>query len=160
MKKAHSRNRSLTLWIVVSVAVILFGAWFLTRTYVIAAYSIPTTSMEKTIHLGGKVLVNKLNYLPPGAETYFHVVTNGQPLEEGSVKTQYGLDISSTDEIRPRDSANAYYMLLTWKAREKMLADGFARRIVPDIDSSTEKGRVDTTDAAELSDLRTHHPHL
>lgn len=235
MKKALSRNGTLAIWIGVSVVVILFGGWFFTRTYVIAAYSIPTTSMEKTIHLGGKVLVNKLNYLPisrgdilvfhypegdtvidlpdyqsmrpyydviremghgnadagrlivladpvnyplairpvykreiylkrciampgdtfemrdelvyidgrghawpPEAETYFRVVTNGHPLDKGSMKTQYGLDVSSADEIRPLDSAGEYDMLLTWKAREKMLTDGFARRIVPDIDSSTE----------------------
>ena len=234
MKKALSRKRPVALWVGISVAVILFGVWFLTRTYVMAAYSLPTTSMEKTIHRGGKVLVKKFNYLPisrgdllvfhfpegdtvidrpdyqsmrpyydviremghgnsdsgrqivladpdnyplairpvskrevylkrciampgdtfemrdelvyidgrghawpPDAETYFHVVTNGHPLEEGSMKTQYGLDISSADEIRPLDSANSYDMLLTWKARERMLTDGFARRIVPDIDSST-----------------------
>jgi signal peptidase I len=235
MKKKLSRKRSLAVLISISLAVILFGVWFLTRTYVMAAYVLPTASMEKTIHPGGRVLVNKLNYLPisrgdilvfhfpvgdtvidlpdyqsmrpyydviremghgnadagrrivladpasyplairpvykretylkrciampgdtfemrdelvyidgrgyawpPEAETYFHVVTNGHPLEEGNMKTQYGLDISNSDEIRPRDSANAYDMLLTWKAREKMLNDGFARRIVPDIDSSTE----------------------
>jgi signal peptidase I len=235
MKKGVSRQPPLAVWIGISVAVILFSVWFLTRTYVIAAYSLPTTSMEKTIHRGGKVLVKKLNYLPisrgeilvfhfpegdtvidlpdyqsmrpyydviremghgnadsgrqmvladpdnypltirpvnkreiylkrciampgdtlemrdelvyinrrghawpPEAETYFHVVTNGRPLEEGSMKTQYGLDISNADEIRPLESAGVYDMLLTWKAREKMLTDGFARRIVPDIDSSTE----------------------
>ncbi|HXO74664.1 MAG TPA: S26 family signal peptidase [Puia sp.] len=235
MKKTFSRKRSLTVLIAVSAAVILFGVWFLTRTYVMAAYSLPTGSMEKTIHVGGKVLVDKLNYLPisrgdilvfhfpvgdtvidlpefqsmrpyydvirevghgnvdsgrrivladpdtypltirpvskrevylkrciampgdtfemrneqvyidgrghgwpPDAETYFYVVTKGQPLDEGTMKTQYGLDISSTEDVRPLNSAGEYYMLLTWKAREKMLADGFARRIDPDIDSSTE----------------------
>jgi signal peptidase I len=235
MKKALSRKPPLAVWIGISVGVILFGFWFLMRTFVIAAYSVPTTSMEKTIHLGGKVLVNKLNYRPitrgdilvfhfpegdtvidlpdyqsmrpyydviremghgnadsgrqivladpdnypltirpvykrqvylkrciampgdnfamrdelvyidgrlqawpPEAETYFRVVTGGHPLDEVGVKTQYGLDISNADEIHPLDSAGAYDMLLTWKAREKMLKDGFARRIVPDIDSSTE----------------------
>ena len=235
MKKPPSRKWSQPILISVSVAVILFAIWFLTRTYAIAAYSIPTTSMEKTIPRGGKVLVNKLNYLPisrgdilvfhfpvgdtvidlpdyqsmqpyydviravghgnpdsgrrivladpdtyplsirpvhkrevylkrciamPGdtfemrdeqvyidgrghawpreAETNFHVVSNGQPLDEENMKTQYGLDISSADEVRPLNTAGEYYMLLTWKAREKMLADGFARRIDPEIDSSTE----------------------
>ncbi|MHA4809560.1 S26 family signal peptidase [Flavitalea flava] len=64
MNKAFSRKWSLAVLIGISIAVILFGVWFLTRTYVIAAYNIPTRSMEKSIHLGGKVLVNKLNYLP------------------------------------------------------------------------------------------------
>ena len=235
MNKRLSRKPPLAVWIGISVAVILFIVWFITRTYVIGAYSIPTTSMEKTIHRGGNVLVKKLNYLPisrgdilvfhfpegdtvidlpnyqsmrpyydviremghgnadsgrqmvladpdnypltirpvykrevylkrciglpgdrlemrdelvyidgrphawpPEAETYFHVVTNGQPLDEADMKKQYGLDISSGDEIHSLDSAGAYDMLLTWKAREKMQSDGFARRIDPDIDSSTE----------------------
>jgi signal peptidase I len=51
----------MAIWIGISIAVILFGVWFLTRTFVMAAYILPTGSMEKTIHLGGKVLVNKLN---------------------------------------------------------------------------------------------------
>jgi signal peptidase I len=75
---------------------------------------------------------------PPEAETYFHVVTGGHPFDEGNMKTQYGLNISNPEEIRALDSAGTYDMLLTWKAREKMLKDGFARRIDPDIDSSTE----------------------
>jgi signal peptidase I len=235
MKKALSRKRPLAVWIGIGVAVIFFGCWFLMRTFVIAAYSVPTGSMEKTIHLGGNVLVNKLNYRPitrgdilvfhfpegdtvidlpdyrsmrpyydvirelgrgnadsgrqivladpdnypltirpvykrevylkrciampgdnlamrdellyidgrlqawpSGAETYFHVVTGGHPFDKVGVKTQYGLDISNADEIRALDNAGAYDMLLTWKAREKMLKDGFARLIVPEIDSSTE----------------------
>ncbi|HEY4287811.1 MAG TPA: S26 family signal peptidase [Puia sp.] len=235
MKKALSHKWPAALWVGISIAVILFGVWFLTRSYVMAAYSLPTTSMEKTIHAGGKVLVNKLNYLPiargnilvfhlpvgdtvidlpdyqsmrpyydviremghgnadagrqivladpnnypltirpvskrevylkrciaiPGdtfemrdewvyidgrrqawpsaAETYFHVVTGGQPLDEDNMKTQYDLDISNMEEVRVLNSPGVYEMLLTWKAREKMLKDGFARQIVPDIDSSTE----------------------
>ncbi|HVW62447.1 MAG TPA: S26 family signal peptidase, partial [Puia sp.] len=74
---------------------------------------------------------------PPEAETYFQVVTDGRPLDEGHMKTQYGLDISNGEEIRPLDRAGEYDMLLTWSTREKMLKDGFARRIDPDIDSST-----------------------
>lgn len=198
------------------------------------AYSVPTTSMEKTIHLGGKVMVNKLNYRPikrgdilvfhfpegdtvidlpeyqsmrpyydvirqlgngnadsgrqivlgnpdqfpltvrpmykrevylkrciaaagdtlelrdevvyingraqawpPESETYFHVVTNGQPLDEAGIKAQYGLEITNAEEVHPLGTPTEFDMLLTWKAREKMLKDGFARQINPDIDSST-----------------------
>jgi signal peptidase I len=39
---------------------------------------------------------------------------------------------------RPLHSANEFEMLLTWKARERMLKDGFAEKISLDIDSSTE----------------------
>jgi signal peptidase I len=235
MIKALSRRLPPAVWIVISVVVILFGCWYLTRTFVIAAYNVPTGAMEKTIHLGGKVLVNKLNYgpisrgdilvfhfpegdtvidlpeyqslrpyyevirdlgrgnadsgrqivlanpdqyplvvrpvykretylkrciaipgdtlamrdellyidgrrqaWPPGAETYFHVVTGGHPLDGAVMKAQYGLDVSSADEIRSLDIPGTYDMLLTWKASEKILADGVAQWIIPDIDSSTE----------------------
>jgi signal peptidase I len=200
-----------------------------------AAYSLPTTSMEKTIHLGGKVLVNKLNYRPiqrgdilvfhfpvgdtvidlpdyqsarpyydvirdlghgnadagrqivlanpndypltirpmnkrenylkrciatagdifemrgevvyinghpqawpPESETYFHVVTSGRPLDEADMKAQYGVDITNGDDVRSLGNETDFEMLLTWKAREKMLKDGLARKISLDIDSSTE----------------------
>jgi len=235
MEKARSRKRPMAIWIGVSVAVIVFGVWFVLRTYVMASYRIPTTSMEKTVRLGSKVLVNKLDYHPinrgdilifhfpegdtvidlpeyqsmypyydlirhlgngnadsgrqivlaspdqyplsirpvnrresyikrcialPGdkvemrdeqlyidgrlqawpaeAETYFTVVTSGRQFDEDSMKEQYGLDIKNTEEVRPLGSAGTYYMLLTWRAREKMLKDGFARRIDPDIDASTD----------------------
>ena len=235
MKHGFSRKRSQATWIGISVAVVIFGLWFLVRTFVFAAYSLPTGSMEKTIHLGGNVLVNKLTYRPINrgdilvfhfpvgdtvidlpeyqsmrpyydvirelgrgnadsgrqivlsdpdnypltirpvykrevylkrciatagdtfqirdevvyingrrqawpeeSETYFHVVTNGRPLDEEDIKAQYGLDITNADEVHPLDNATEFEMLLTWKAREKMLQDGFARKISPDIDSSTE----------------------
>ncbi len=235
MGERLSRRRPRALWRGIGVGLIILIFWFLVRTFVVGAYSIPTMSMEKTIRRGGKVLVDKLNYgpikrgdilvfhfpvgdtvidlpeygsvrpyydvirelgrgnadsgrqivladpdnypltirsvykreiylkrcialsgdtlemrdevvyidgrpqaWPPEAETYFHVVTSGRPLDEADMKTQYGLDVTNADEIRPLGSANEFEMLLTWKARDKMLKDGFARRISPDIDSSTE----------------------
>jgi signal peptidase I len=235
MKNGSSRKRSSGVWIGISVGVIIVAVWFLIRTFVIGAYRIPTGSMEKTVHLGSNVLVNKLNFRPVNrgdilvfhfpvgdtvidlpdyqsmrpyydvirelghgnadsgrqmllakqdefplsirpvyrretymkrciavagdtlemrdevlyingrerawpseSETNFYVVTNGQPFDEDSIKAKYGLDIRNAEEVRPLDSAGAYYMLLTWKAREKMLKDGFARRISPDIDPATE----------------------
>lgn len=106
------------------------------EVYLKRCIAIPGDTLEirdELIYIGGRGRAWR-----PEAETYFHVVTGGQPFDEGSMKTQYGVDISSADEVHPFDSAGAYEMLLTWKAREKMLTDGFARRIVPDIDSSTE----------------------
>lgn len=73
----------------------------------------------------------------PESETYFHVVTKGQRLDEAVMKTQYDVDINNVNEFGPLDSATAFEMLLTWKTREKMLKDGFARQVNPDIDSST-----------------------
>ncbi|MDO6435695.1 S26 family signal peptidase [Flavitalea sp. BT771] len=74
----------------------------------------------------------------PESETYFHVVTNGQPLDEAEMKARYGLDITNAEEVHPAGNATEFDMLLTWKAREKMLKDGLARKISPDLDSSTE----------------------
>jgi signal peptidase I len=78
---------------------------------------------------------------PEESETYFHVVTNGRPLDVEDIKSRYGVDIANADDVRPiGDAANAteFEMLLTWKARDNMLKNGFARKISPDIDSSTE----------------------
>ena len=230
MEERLSRRRPQALWRGIGVGLVILLFWLLVRTFAVGSYSIPTMSMEKTIHSGGKVLVNKLNYRPikrgdlivfhfpvgdtvidlpefrsmrpyydvirelgrgnadsgrqivladpddyplsirpvykqeiylkrcvatagdtlemrdevvyidgqpqvwpPEAETYFRVVTKGQRLDEADMKTQYGLDINNVEEFRPLDSATEFKMLLTWKARDKMLRDGFARRVSPDI---------------------------
>jgi len=74
----------------------------------------------------------------PEAETDFQVQTKGQPLDEASMKEEYKIDINDPDDFRSLDSANIYVALLTWTTREKMLKDGFALKITPDIDSSDE----------------------
>jgi signal peptidase I len=51
------------------------------------------------------------------------------------MKEQYNIDINNTDEVRPTGTPNQYYMLLTWAAHEKMLKNGLARSITPDIDT-------------------------
>ena len=86
-----------------------------------------------------EVLINgRPQAWPPESETYFHVVTSGRPLYEEDMKVQYGLDMTNTDEVRALANSSEFEMLLTWKTREKMLKDGFARKISLDIDSSTE----------------------
>src|ERR1700759_5005619 len=64
MKQQFSQKRSSAVLIAIGIAVIIFGGWFLVRTFVFAAYNIPTMAMEKTIRRGSRVLVNKLNYHP------------------------------------------------------------------------------------------------
>jgi signal peptidase I len=71
---------------------------------------------------------------PEKAETYFQVITDGRQLDEDNMKAQYGVNLLNREEVRPLDTANAYQMLLTWKAYDKMIKDGFAKRIIPDID--------------------------
>ncbi len=80
----------------------------------------------------------KAQPFPPESETYFQVQTKGHPLDETFMKEEYKLDINDPDDFRSLDSANIYVVLLTWSAREKMLKDGFALKITPDIDSSGE----------------------
>src|ERR1700677_2903843 len=64
MKHLFSYKQPHAIWMWISAGVIILGVWFIVRTFVFAAHNPPTGSMEKTIHLGGKVLVNKLNYRP------------------------------------------------------------------------------------------------
>jgi signal peptidase I len=71
---------------------------------------------------------------PPASETYYAVTTKGQPLDEGAMKEEYDVDITG-DEVRPIGPPNQYDMLLTWRAKEKMLSSGLAQSIAPDIDS-------------------------
>jgi len=75
---------------------------------------------------------------PPGSEIIYRVETNGQQLDETDMKQQYQVDINNIDKFRVLDSSNQYMMMLTWSTREKMLKDGFARRISPEVDSSAE----------------------
>jgi signal peptidase I len=222
------------LWLSFGIAIILFAGWLLSRKYLVAAYNLPTGSMEKTIPVGTNVIVKKVNYLPiergeivvfhfpigdtvidlpeyqsampyydvirdlgegnadagrqliladpasyplsirsvsqretylkrcvaipgdtfeirdeqpyingqrrawpPTAQTYFRVVMGDQRLDEDRMKTEYGLDISNTENIQALDSPGVYKMLLTWGAKEKILKDGFAKSITPEIDMST-----------------------
>lgn len=234
MIKVHSRKLPLAFWIAIVVAVIV-GIWAFLQLFIISAYNIPTGAMEKTIRVGDRVLVSKLNYhpisrgdilvfhfpagdtvislpeyrsaypyydvirhlgngnadsgrqivlanpnqyplsirpvnrrehyikrcialpgdtlevrdervyidgqgqaWPPKAETLFHVVIAGRPFDAVDVKEKYDIDMTNAEECRPLDSAGVYDMLLTWNAREKMLKDGYARRISPIIETSTE----------------------
>src|SRR5580658_7970539 len=75
---------------------------------------------------------------PPASETYYAVTTKGQPLDEGAMKEDYDVDITG-DEVRPIGPPNQYDMLLTSRAKEKMLSSGLAQSIVPDIDSMQDR---------------------
>ncbi len=72
---------------------------------------------------------------PPESQTYYTVETKGQPLDETVMKDEYDLDMSNGDEVRSAGSNNnTYLMLLTWAAHEKMLKNGLAKNIMPEID--------------------------
>lgn len=72
---------------------------------------------------------------PPESQTNYIVDTKGEQFDESVMKEQYNIDINNTDEVRPTGTPNQYYMLLTWAAHEKMLKNGLARSITPDIDT-------------------------
>lgn len=105
------------------------------ETYLKRCIAIPGDTLEmrdEILYVNGRA-----QPWPAESETNFHVITNGQPVDEAKMKAQYGLDINNADEIQPL-GVNEFDMLLTWEAREKMTKDGFARKISPDLDSSTD----------------------
>ncbi|MHA4807513.1 S26 family signal peptidase [Flavitalea flava] len=96
--------------------------------------------IKRCVAIAGDTLQIKEQYLyingvrnnfPSESETYYLVRTAGQPLDENVMKEEYNLDINNLEELQPTDSANQYHMLLTWQAREKMLANGLAKAITP-----------------------------
>ena len=78
----------------------------------------------------------KAEPLPPQSETYYRVRTNGQHLDEDTMKESYNVDINNSDEVRAADGPNQYEMLLTPSACENMLKNGLAQSINPDNDST------------------------
>jgi signal peptidase I len=74
--------------------------------------------------------------LPPQSETYYYVQTGGQQLDETVMKEEYNVDVSNTDEIQPANQNGSYRMLLTSSAKEKMLRNGLAKSVVPELDTS------------------------
>jgi len=73
---------------------------------------------------------------PPESQTNYDVETKGQPLDETVMKDEYNLDMSNGEDVRTTGTPNQYVMLLTWAAHEKMLKNGLAKSIVPEIDSN------------------------
>jgi signal peptidase I len=80
--------------------------------------------------------------LPPQSETYYYVQTGGQQLDETVMKEEYNLDINNSDEIQPASGSNKYRMLLTAAAREKMLKNGLAKSMEPELDTSVAPWQV------------------
>ena len=59
-EKQPSRTRNAIEWVLVVVGALL--AAFLIKTFLLQAFYIPSGSMEPTLHIGDRVLVNKLSY--------------------------------------------------------------------------------------------------
>ena len=87
---------------------------------------------DQVLFINGKAAV-----FPPFSQTTYIVTTGGQPLDETVMKEEYLIDISNPMELQQLGAPNQYRMLLTQMAKEKMLSNGLAKSIVPDI--SNEK---------------------
>jgi signal peptidase I len=59
VSKRRSRQRSVIEWLIVIVVAVLVS--LLIRTYVFQTFFIPSASMEPTLHIGDRIIVNKLS---------------------------------------------------------------------------------------------------
>ena len=75
---------SSTRWIVelVGVVVVAILVAVLLRTFVVATYSIPSGSMEPTLQIGDRIVVNKLSYHLHGVDRGNIVVFSTPPTED------------------------------------------------------------------------------
>ena len=69
--------------------------------------------------------------LPPNSELNYVVTTNAQSLDQDVMKDEYGVDFEK-GEYSSTSTAGVYKMLLTAKAKDKMLKSGFAKSIIVD----------------------------
>jgi signal peptidase I len=79
---------------------------------------------------GNIVYVNGVKQeLPPNSELNYIVYTNGQYFDPDLMKEEYGVE---PDEYSMGSKPGEYKMLLTAKAKDKMLSNGFAKQIFLD----------------------------
>lgn len=83
--------------------VIAFGLAFLVKTFVVQAFYIPSGSMENTLQVGDRVLVNKVVY---------HL----RPIERGDIVVFNGVD-SFTPEVRIAEPSGPIAQTFTWLGR-------------------------------------------
>jgi signal peptidase I len=79
--------------------------------------------------------------LPPRSETNYYVETGGQQLDETVMKEEYDVDVNNGEELQAA-GPNKYRMLLTARAKEKMLKSGLAKNMVAEMDTSLVTGKV------------------
>jgi len=70
---------------------------------------------------------------PPNSELYYIVTTSGQAFDQDILKEEYNVDVAPEKrEFMASGRPNEYTMLLTTKAKDKMLQSGLAKSIVVD----------------------------
>ena len=77
-------EKSSSRWLVELVGVVLVAiiVAFLLRTFVVATYSIPSGSMEPTLKIGDRIVVDKLSYHLHGVDRGNIVVFSTPPSED------------------------------------------------------------------------------
>jgi signal peptidase I len=90
----------------------------------------------------GVVWINgKQETTPPYAQMNY-IVTTSQPVDGDVMKEEYDLDFDKQEYSLTGNGPNEYRMLLTEKARLKMLQNGLAKQIIPDINYQYGGGEV------------------
>ncbi len=84
--------------------------------------------------------------LPAYSVLNYTVITSTQAFDPDTMKDEYGVD-ADKGEYSPTGKPNEYRMLLTGKAKEKMLKNGFAKSIVTDRTSGGDVFPYDTVAA-------------
>jgi signal peptidase I len=79
-----AKQRKSNRWILELVAVVVVAILvaFLLRTFVVATYSIPSGSMEPTLQVGDRIVVNKLSYDLHGVDRGNIIVFSTPPKED------------------------------------------------------------------------------
>jgi signal peptidase I len=80
--------------------------------------------------------------IPPQSQLPYFVVTGGQPLDEDVLKEEYNVDMNKPEEFQSTPNKNIFRMLLTREAREKMIQNGLALHIKPEIIPGQNPSRV------------------
>ncbi len=110
------------------------------ENYVKRCVAIPGDTLEirdQVVYINGHA-----TELPPNSETDYYVTTFGQPLDETVMKDEYDVDMNNPEEFQQTSVANEFRILLTARAKQKMLDNKVAKSIVPEMDNQKMAGRV------------------
>jgi len=115
-KKAGSAGRWLIEWAIILVLVV--GFTFVLRTFVIQTFSIPSGSMLPTLHVGDRIIVNKLSYDFHGVHRGDIVVFKRPPLESQNysdlVKRVVGLPGETISSVNGTIYINGKPLVVSW----------------------------------------------
>ncbi len=115
-KKSGSLGRWLIEWAIILVLVV--GFTFVLRTFVIQTFSIPSGSMLPTLHVGDRIIVNKLSYDFHDVHRGDIVVFKRPPLESQNysdlVKRVVGLPGETISSVNGKIYINGKLLSVNW----------------------------------------------